>query len=426
MSTTESAVRVVGGALDPSGNPNDPQVTESICYHLLAEPYMIENYAPGRQMYVGSAHESFRIHPARHSEVCGRYDHRRRSWFVAASTGPKDVVLVIDTSKSMRRNGRMDLARRAAKTVIDTLAVADHVAIVTFSDAASQVPGFTGLVRATEKNKKLLVSAVDALTDDKAIGGTNFYYPFDAAYNLLEQSVTTDDTSNCNAAVLFLTDGEIFQGKEEVIDLVNERTRQFANKYSRKVTVFTYSLGKQADHDVMKTIACNTNGIWTPVDDAFEDLISTMSSYYKLFAQGLGRGRNKDFNAWVEPYEFFSTKKMGTTVAVPFYDYSVNPALFLGVVATDMHLDTLEMLTGEDASSSEMLKRFIDLSTAQCPSIELTECELDALRYLGGGHDAVCGLCNSTDYVGIAPEKCPSGSDLPNNDEVWNNTDREC
>ena len=90
-------------------------------------------------------------------------------------------------------------------------------------------------------------------------------------------------------------------------------------------------------------------------------------------------------------------------------------------------MDGIEEILGEDSTSSTMLDRFVLLSTARCPKIELSELELDALRYLGGGEDATCGASNATSsagYVGIVPEKCPFQSDLPNN--LWDNTNRKC
>ena len=35
------------------------------------------------------------------------YDPRKRPWYVSASSGPKDVVLILDTSGSMKDQGRM-------------------------------------------------------------------------------------------------------------------------------------------------------------------------------------------------------------------------------------------------------------------------------------------------------------------------------
>mmetsp|Transcript_23735 Transcript_23735/g.40561 ORF Transcript_23735/g.40561 Transcript_23735/m.40561 type:complete len:737 (-) Transcript_23735:568-2778(-) len=409
-------------------NLSDPDIIQTVCYSRLAEPYMVEKFKRDEQYWAKynvypsytyfAAHNGiYRQIPGRHQKQCGAFDPRRRPWFVAASTGPKDVVLVIDTSDSMNRYLRLELAKQAAITIVNTLSVWDFVAIITFSDTASQVGGYTNLIRATMENKEILIDAINELEAD---GGTNFYDAFETAYNTLEDSIPLDKTAACNVAILFLTDGQITQGarEDDVINLVNNRTHQFATNHKRKKPiVFTYSLGDSADHDVTKAIACNTNGVWTPVNDYFGDLITTMSSYYKLFALGLGEGGNEDFAAWVEPYKFVTTGNMGTTVSVPLYDDTVSPPLFLGVVAIDIYMDALEQVLGEDSSSTTMLDRFIELSTARCPTIELSECELDALR------DATCGVCNSTDYVGIVPEQCPLESDLP--DRLFENTKME-
>ena len=48
-------------------------------------------------------------------------DPRIRPWYVAASSGPKDVVIVLDVSGSMSQYNRLDLAKEAAETVINTL-----------------------------------------------------------------------------------------------------------------------------------------------------------------------------------------------------------------------------------------------------------------------------------------------------------------
>jgi uncharacterized protein with von Willebrand factor type A (vWA) domain len=49
---------------------------------------------------------------------------------VAASAGPKNVILVLDFSGSMAQNGRIDIAKAAAKAVLDTLTFADFVSVV--------------------------------------------------------------------------------------------------------------------------------------------------------------------------------------------------------------------------------------------------------------------------------------------------------
>ena len=52
----------------------------------------------------------------------GEYDPRFRPWYAGAASGPKDVVIVIDSSGSMS-GGRIDMAIAAAKKVVDTLSL---------------------------------------------------------------------------------------------------------------------------------------------------------------------------------------------------------------------------------------------------------------------------------------------------------------
>jgi hypothetical protein len=36
------------------------------------------------------------------------YDPRMRPWYIAATSGPKNVVIIIDGSSSMKKNGRWE------------------------------------------------------------------------------------------------------------------------------------------------------------------------------------------------------------------------------------------------------------------------------------------------------------------------------
>ena len=459
-------------------NPTDSELVETVCYTRHAEDYMVQKYEDDAAFwaqfgtspswsYFGAHNGMFRQVPATLANVCGKYDPRLRPWYVAASSGPKDVVIVIDTSGSMDEYGRMRLAIEAATTIVNMLTVADRVAIVPFSDSARILGGDGAtLIRATNENKKKIVNAIKGLS---ANGSTNFYEAFARTFDALDTTIRQESTTGCNIAVLFLTDGQITEGpgSDAVISLVNGQAANLSTRYGRKTVVFTFSLGLNADTTTTKQIACATGGIFTQVDDYAlgGDLVTTMSSYFKLFALGLGEGDNDDFTAWVEPCkctcwgfclchrrkvschsndffilvpllgplpflilpdQFFTEGKPGTTVSAPVYDRTVDPPLFLGVVGIDFLMTALEEVLGESATSSTMLDRFVLLSTAQCPAINLTECQLDALRYLGGGEEATCGRCSSgssSGYHGIVPTECRGVSDLPRN--LWDNNDME-
>jgi len=300
-------------------NPTDHELVETVCYSRLAEEYMVNKYEEDSAFwakfgtapswtYFGAHNGMFRQVPATLANECGRYDPRTRPWYVAASSGPKDVVIVIDTSGSMDDYGRMRLAIEAATTIVNMLTVADRVAIVPFAGSARFIGAGDGgetLIRATNENKRKIVKAIKGLS---ATGSTNFYEAFARTFDALDATIRRESTTGCNIAVLFLTDGQISEGpgSDAVISLVNEGTEDLSTRYGRKTVVFTFSLGLNADTSTTKQIACATGGIFTPVDDyAFGgDLVTTMSSYFKLFALGLGEGDNGNFTAWVEPCKY--------------------------------------------------------------------------------------------------------------------------
>jgi len=140
------------------------------------------------QYYFGSADGAYRFYPARHSPVCGSYDPRRRPWYVAASSGPKNVILVLDQSGSMTTAGRMEIAKTAAISVIDALTIADYFTVITFGTEAGVVGAETTyMMRATSANKQAMKSAIDNI---EPMGRTNFYAGFETAFDILDRSVS--------------------------------------------------------------------------------------------------------------------------------------------------------------------------------------------------------------------------------------------
>ena len=444
------------------GNPTDPQLIESICFTRTLDEWLIQKHqqhvveykdlgVEPRSMYFGSRHGSFRIYPARQSETCGDYDPTTRPWYVAGSSGPKSVVLILDTSGSMQTAGRMTLLKQAAKRIVSTLTISDRVLIVPFSNTANPITDPQGFMyRATDENKDLLAKIIDQL---QAGGSTNFHSAFSQAFAALELSRQEEETANCNTAILFLTgrfqhrsyagdfrdashnfppfsipllmcvDGENTDGPgvDEVSALVEERLSYFSEKMGRPPLLFTYSVSEESQvHVFPKQLACQVEfGLWSKiVDDA--DIVDSLSSYYQLFALGLGTERNRNFASWVQPYRFFTGNTMGTTISAPVYDRSQPVPLFLGVVGIDVPIAALDAALATDTTDSaevraESIKRIVDSSQANCPvELGLTQCELEEYRLLSApDQEALCRIENCTGVQKVQEEACPTVSDYP-------------
>ena len=83
---------------------------------------------------------------------CDDYDPRYRPWYAAAVTGPKDIILVLDGSASMKdqiqikkRNGdneeeytveRLEIMKDAAIAQLDTVTFLDFIQVVVYSSSA--------------------------------------------------------------------------------------------------------------------------------------------------------------------------------------------------------------------------------------------------------------------------------------------------
>ena len=118
------------------------------------------------------------------------YDPRFRPWYAVAASGPKDVVIVIDSSGSMTSEGRMDMAISAATKVIKTLTASDYVSVVDF--ASNAVAYSNRLVPASEVNLKAIEAWIEQI---RASGTTNFNAAFAKAWDIFRSS---DASSGCN------------------------------------------------------------------------------------------------------------------------------------------------------------------------------------------------------------------------------------
>eukprot|EP00903_Cladosiphon_okamuranus_P021964 g20195.t1 len=360
-------------------NPTDENVIETMCYSVLLNTPLRDLYDRASQVgsnavYFGAWTGVFRYFPGLAQSACGEYDPRIRPWYVAASSGPKDVVVVLDVSGSMSQYNRLDLAKQAAETVINTLGADSFVNVVVFSEEARVlVTNTTTLVRANTENSEELISLVQNLEFDLANVGTNYGAAFEATFDLLAESRNVEDaSSNCQTAIVFLTDGNPNVGlsTQETIALIETRNAEIGAQ------VFSFSLGALADKVTSKQIACDTGGIYEHVDDG-GDLSQAMAFFYRYYAIGLGD--NQDFVATTDIYSFATGGDLGFTIAAPVYDTNSttsNQPVFLGVVAMDFKVKTFV----EQGYTEEEVRAALQRQNEGCPNLSLTECQRQVFR----------------------------------------------
>lgn len=327
--------------------------------------------------YIGTPIGTARIYPGASQKVCYDYDPRLRPWYIAATSGQKNVVIILDVSESMNDFGRLEAVKQAVTNIINSLILFDYVGVVVFStDARSLQPH---LLQGTRANLDKLISGVNQLT---ASGGTNYEAAFTEAFEMVNRSLIRGEIARCNTAILFVTDGIPTVGERDIdrlvtkiltmgedLDTLNDGTPVF----------FTFVLGTTVRLDIPRRLACKSDGFYASVPDG-DNLLKAMRSYADYFSI-LRKRPETAVAVWVEPYiDAFGLGEI-TTVSQAVYEDDGNGNLALtGVLGIDITVGDLRSAAMDnDTLWREVLSCLA--SRISCPRIQkVPHCFLNYVR----------------------------------------------
>lgn len=315
------------------------------------------------------------IYQCRTENQCsGCSDPRFRSWYASSASGPKDVVLVLDTSGSMKTADRISKMKKAAGWVINTLSENDHAQVVSFSGSATSQG--TKLLRMDTVGRAYLKQFIAELS---AFGSTNMGSGIDKAFDILQSSRQSGQSSKCTSAVLFLTDGENSGAADPEERFATLNAEINAN-------IFTYSFGANADTSGMQSIACAHKGVWQLIPDTASatQVSEIMAGYFKHFAAGISHAPLR----WSDWFEDGQGLGQIAAACASVYDRTKEKregvAVLFGVICQAIHKDTWDALG--DAST---VWKTIKTANAKCETPKLSENQLEIIR--GAIHpDSTC------------------------------------
>jgi len=365
-----SVVHIVNSKIRGSTGLDEKQ-KYAVCSLKKMEPDFVRLYKASVNVpswrYFGHSTGVHINHPNRvgSSGLCSSYDPRKRPWYIAASSGPKDVIIVIDISGSMLNFNRFNIAKDATLAVLDTLTYVDWFNIIVFSNVATSFD--TVLIQGNERN----INRAKAFMNNIVVkGGTNFEIGFKKAFDIIKESDKHEFASGCTNArmMLFLTDGIVTLGKPA--DEIHHFVSQLNSELKEKIRIMAFSLGRESDRIVPRNISCSNNGVWKFINDG-GDLISQMSTYFETIALGTDR----EVVSWTEPYiDAFGMGEM-VTAAVTAYETTPFGKKIIGVAGIDVTLKELEKYAQRD----QILQNLASTSK-RCSPIVINECQLKELR----------------------------------------------
>ena len=409
-STTASTVRI-----PPSTSFTNAEVQAFVCSSNVMTNEFITQHQNGNGplkawSYVAHSSGSIRTYPGspqgRSANSCDSYDARLRPWYIAASSGPKDIVFVLDKSGSMSRdsgvNGRSrwSLMVEATATILDTLTQNDFVSIVLFDSASFVLGGRTRMIRADAAGINALKSELNAAGPG---GGTDFTSGFTRAFPLFTSSV--EETSRCTRVMVFLTDGiagDSESSQDAAIANGQASLRAFGNQ--QEARIFTFSMSSGSDDTRPRRIACANGGVWAKIADG-ENPLNKMTGYYNFLASGIDSTTVR----WTTPYiDSFGLGRM-VTGGRAIYDRSGAVPVLVGVAATDVTMTELEQYGSFSSVVSELISR-----SNVCPALNLTDCQIQHLREQSGyrcpGTPTAAACANAAEIA--QPTSCSSQGSL--------------
>ncbi|XP_078798363.1 voltage-dependent calcium channel subunit alpha-2/delta-4 isoform X2 [Oryzias latipes] len=327
----------------------DPDILNGVYMSEALNDIFVDNFQKDPTLtwqYFGSSTGFFRLYPGIQwtpdENGVVTFDCRNRNWYIQAATSPKDVIIVVDVSGSMK-GLRLTIAKHTINTILDTLGENDFVNIIAYSDYVRYVePCFKGiLVQADLDNRehfKLLIDELHVRGEGKVKNAMK------ESFKILNEAAALGQGSLCNQAIMLITDGAM----EDFQDVFQE-----FNWPDRRVRVFTYLIGREMTFaENVKWIACNNKGYYTHVS-TLADVQENVMEYLHVLSRPMVINHDHDI-IWTEAYMdsvLFNTQAqsllMMTSVAMPVFskkEETLSHGILLGVVGTDVALRELMRL----------------------------------------------------------------------------------
>ncbi|XP_038668707.1 voltage-dependent calcium channel subunit alpha-2/delta-3 isoform X5 [Scyliorhinus canicula] len=328
----------------------DPAIVNGVSWSEALNKIFVDNFERDPSLlwqYFGSANGFFRQYPGVKWEPDENgviaFDCRNRKWYIQAATSPKDIIILVDVSGSMK-GLRMTIAKQTVSSILDTFGDDDFFNIIAYNEELHYVEPCINdtLVQADRNNKEHFREHLDTL-NAKGIGMLGF--ALTEAFTLLKQFNNTGHGSICSQAIMLVTDGAV-----DTYDTVFAKY----NWPDRKVRIFAYLIGRETVFsENLKWMACANKGYFTQIS-TLADVQENVMEYLHVLSRPKVIDQEHDI-VWTEAYidnTLPQAKKLAegsdrvlmTTIAMPVFskkNETRTQGILLGVVGTDVPVKEL-------------------------------------------------------------------------------------
>uniref|UniRef100_A0A4W4F8K1 VWFA domain-containing protein n=1 Tax=Electrophorus electricus TaxID=8005 RepID=A0A4W4F8K1_ELEEL len=319
----------------------DPDILNGVYMSEALNEVFVSNYEKDPTLtwqYFGSPTGFLRLYPGIQwtpdENGVVTFDVRNRNWYIQAATSPKDIIIVVDASGSMK-GLRMTIAKHTINTILNTLGENDFVNVIAYTDYVQYLdPCFKGtLVQANQENREVKFTNLT-----KLISLYLLERPRSCSFHGNEltvfRAVTMGKGSLCNQAIMLITDGAM----EDFQQVFEE-----FNWPERRVRVFTYLIGREVTFaENVKWIACNNKGYYAHIS-TLADVQQNVMEYLHVLSRPMVISHSHDI-IWTEAYMDTVVSLFIIFLFLFFFSFLLSHGVLLGVVGTDVPLKALMRL----------------------------------------------------------------------------------
>lgn len=219
-----------------------------------------------------------------------------------------DVVLLMDSSGSMKRTDPRSYRKGAAKLFISLLGEGDHIGIMSFGDKAIRLAPLT-LNR--KQNHKQLFNAIDRITSKEY--STNIT---DAVQKGFEELKTSPRRQRI---IVMMSDGKLALGEAEKDTAAREQLKRLLPELAQaNVKLYTVAFTEESDNALLENMAKETGGFFRYAREDKDMHLMFTSLFEKLKAPDAVpfEGENFTIDSEIREATVLVTKKPGTALTL--------------------------------------------------------------------------------------------------------------
>ena len=227
---------------------------------------------------------------------------------VAALPEGCDVVLLMDSSGSMKRTDPKSYRKGAAKLLISLLGENDRVGVMSFGDTAMRLAPLTPNKK---QNRKQLFSAVDKITSKEY--STNITDAVQKGFDELKSS------SRQVRTLIMMSDGKLALGEAEKDTAALEQLKRLLPQLAQaNVKLYTVAFTEESDSSLLENMARETGGFFRYAREDKDVHVMFASLFEKLKAPDAVPFEGESFaiDSTIKEATVLVTKKPGTVLSL--------------------------------------------------------------------------------------------------------------